>query len=69
VVCRSRPRADHGILGEPLDEWGQTPGLPLPQQLNGTQCCWESALADSLHQRRQLNVQVPYTVPVNTQYQ
>jgi len=52
------------------DRAGQNTGLPLPQQLNGTQVLLGNQPLPILYTSAgQLNVQVPYTVPVNTQYQ
>jgi uncharacterized protein (TIGR03437 family) len=52
------------------DGVGQSKGLPLPQQLNGTQVLLGNQPLPILYTSTgQLNVQVPYTVPVNTQYQ
>jgi uncharacterized protein (TIGR03437 family) len=52
------------------DGVGQNTGLPLPQQLNGTQVLLGNQPLPILYTSAgQLNVQVPYTVPVNTQYQ
>ena len=52
------------------DGEGQSGGFPLPQQLNGTQVfLGDTAGADLYTSTGQLNVQVPYGVPVNTQYQ
>jgi uncharacterized protein (TIGR03437 family) len=52
------------------DGVGQSNGLPLPQQLNGTQVLLGNQPLPILYTSTgQLNVQVPYTVPVNTQYQ
>ena len=52
------------------DGVGQNTGLPLPQQLNGTQVLLGNQPLPILYTSTgQLNVQVPYTVPVNTQYQ
>ncbi len=49
---------------------GQSNESPLPQQLNGTQVLLgDKALPILYTSAGQLNVQVPYTVPVNTQYQ
>jgi adhesin/invasin len=52
------------------DGVGQNTGLPLPQQLNGTQVLLGNQPLPILYTSTgQLNVQVPYGVPVNTQYQ
>jgi uncharacterized protein (TIGR03437 family) len=52
------------------DGAGQSQGLPLPQQLNGTQVLLGNQPLPILYTSAgQLNVQVPYGVPVNTQYQ
>jgi len=52
------------------DGVGQSSGLPLPQQLNGTQVLLGNQPLPILYTNPgQLNVQVPYGVPVNTQYQ
>jgi uncharacterized protein (TIGR03437 family) len=52
------------------DGVGQSSGLPLPQQLNGTQVLLGNQQLPILYTNpTQLNVQVPYGVPVNTQYQ
>ncbi|HEV3201474.1 MAG TPA: hypothetical protein VGZ73_26425 [Bryobacteraceae bacterium] len=52
------------------DSTGQSSALPLPQQLNGTQVLLGNQLLPILYTSSgQLNVQVPYAVPVNTQYQ
>jgi uncharacterized protein (TIGR03437 family) len=52
------------------DGVGQSKGLPLPQQLNGTQVLLGNQPLPILYTSAgQLNVQVPYGVPVNTQYQ
>jgi uncharacterized protein (TIGR03437 family) len=52
------------------DGVGQSKGLPLPQQLNGTQVLLGNQALPILYTSTgQLNVQVPYGVPVNTQYQ
>ncbi len=52
------------------DGAGQSQGLPLPQQLNGTQVLLGNQPLPILYTSTgQLNVQVPYGVPVNTQYQ
>ncbi len=52
------------------DSAGQSSGLPLPQQLNGTQVLLGNQPLPILYTSSgQLNVQVPYGVPVNTQYQ
>jgi uncharacterized protein (TIGR03437 family) len=49
---------------------GQSNGLPLPQQLNGAQVLLGNQPLPILYTSAgQLNVQVPYGVPVNTQYQ
>jgi trimeric autotransporter adhesin len=48
----------------------QTPSLPFPQQVNGTQVLLGNQPLPFLYvSPGQLNVQVPYTAPVNTQYQ
>jgi uncharacterized protein (TIGR03437 family) len=59
------------IYGSNLsDSTGPGSGLPLPQQLNGTQVLLGNQPLPILYTSSgQLNVQVPYTVPVNTQYQ
>jgi uncharacterized protein (TIGR03437 family) len=59
------------IYGQNLaDTSGPGTGLPLPQQLNGTQVLLGAQLLPILYAGpSQLNVQVPYNVPVNTQYQ
>jgi uncharacterized protein (TIGR03437 family) len=59
------------IYGQNLaDTSGQSSGLPLPQQLNGTQVLLgNQPLPILFTDPGQLNVQVPYGVPVNTQYQ
>jgi uncharacterized protein (TIGR03437 family) len=45
-------------------------GLPLPKQFNGTQVLLGNQSLPILYtSEKQLNVQVPYAVPVNTQYQ
>jgi uncharacterized protein (TIGR03437 family) len=52
------------------DGAGQSNGLPLPEQLNGTKAFLGDKTLPILYTSTgQLNVQVPYTVPVNTQYQ
>src|ERR1035437_9880379 len=52
------------------DGVGQSNGLPLPQQLNGAQVLLGNQPLPILYTSTgQMNVQVPYTVPVNTQYQ
>jgi uncharacterized protein (TIGR03437 family) len=52
------------------DGVGQSNGLPLPQQLNGAQVLLGNQPLPILYTSTgQLNVQVPYGVPVNTQYQ
>ena len=52
------------------DGVGQSKALPLPQQLNGTQVFLGNQPLPILYTSTgQLNVQVPYMVPVNTQYQ
>jgi uncharacterized protein (TIGR03437 family) len=52
------------------DGVGQSNGLPYPQQLNGAQVLLGNQPLPILYTSTgQLNVQVPYTVPVNTQYQ
>jgi uncharacterized protein (TIGR03437 family) len=52
------------------DAVGQNTGLPLPQQLNGTQVLLGNQPLPILYTSTgQLNVQVPFTAPVNTQYQ
>jgi uncharacterized protein (TIGR03437 family) len=52
------------------DGVGQNNGMPLPQQLNGTQVLLGNQPLPILYTSTgQLNVQVPYAVPVNTQYQ
>jgi adhesin/invasin len=52
------------------DGVGQNNGMPLPQQLNGTQVLLGNQPLPILYTSSgQLNVQVPYGVPVNTQYQ
>src|ERR1035437_10021191 len=52
------------------DGVGQSNGLPLPEQLSGTQAfLGDKPLPILYTSTGQLNVQVPYTVPVNTQYQ
>lgn len=49
---------------------GQNMGLPLPVQLSGTQVLLGNQSLPILYTSTgQLNVQVPYGVPVNTQYQ
>jgi uncharacterized protein (TIGR03437 family) len=51
------------------DGVGQSNGLPLPQQLNGTQVLLGNQPLPILYTSTgQMNVQVPYGVPVNTQY-
>jgi uncharacterized protein (TIGR03437 family) len=59
------------IYGQNLaDGVGQSSSLPLPQQLNGTEVLLGDQLLPILYANPgQLNVQVPYGVPVNTQYQ
>ena len=59
------------IYGQNLaDGVGQSSGLPLPQQLNGTQVMLGNLTLPILYTNPGLlNVQVPYGVPVNTQYQ
>jgi uncharacterized protein (TIGR03437 family) len=59
------------IYGQNLaDGVGQSNGLPLPEQLNGTQVLLGNQRLPILYTNPgQLNVQVPYGVPVNTQYQ
>jgi uncharacterized protein (TIGR03437 family) len=59
------------IYGQNLAEGsGPSSGLPLPQQLNGTQVLLGDQPLPILYTNPlQLNVQVPYGVPVNTQYQ
>ena len=52
------------------DGVGQSKSLPLPQQLDGTQVLLGNQPLPILYTSTgQLNVQVPYGVPVNTQYQ
>jgi uncharacterized protein (TIGR03437 family) len=52
------------------DGVGQSKNLPLPQQLDGTQVLLGNQPLPILYTSAgQLNVQVPYGVPVNTQYQ
>jgi uncharacterized protein (TIGR03437 family) len=52
------------------DSAGQNSGLPLPPQLNGTQVLLGDQPLPILYTSTgQLNVQVPYTVPVDTPYQ
>jgi uncharacterized protein (TIGR03437 family) len=52
------------------DGVGQSKDLPLPQQLNGAQVLLGNQPLPILYTSTgQMNVQVPYTVPVNTQYQ
>jgi uncharacterized protein (TIGR03437 family) len=52
------------------DAVGQSNALPLPQQLDGTQVFLGNQPLPILYTSTgQLNVQVPYGVPVNTQYQ
>jgi adhesin/invasin len=49
---------------------GQGTSFPLPQQLNGTQVLLGDTPLPILYTSTgQLNVQVPYTTPVDTQYQ
>jgi len=59
------------IYGENLaDGNGGAGSLPLPQELNGAQVLLGDQRLPILYTTTgQLNVQVPYTVPVNTQYQ
>ncbi|HLK66507.1 MAG TPA: IPT/TIG domain-containing protein [Bryobacteraceae bacterium] len=59
------------IYGQNLaDGAGQSNGVPLPDQLNGTQVSLGNQALPILYANPgQLNVQVPYGVPVNTQYQ
>jgi uncharacterized protein (TIGR03437 family) len=59
------------IYGQNLsDGVGQSSDLPLPQQLNGAQVLLGDQLLPILYTNPgQLNVQVPYGVPVNTPYQ
>jgi uncharacterized protein (TIGR03437 family) len=59
------------IYGQNLaDGSGPSSGLPLPDQLNGTQVLLGNQPIPILYTSPgQLNVQVPYGVPVNTQYQ
>src|SRR6185369_1898927 len=59
------------IYGENLaDLSGSSSGLPLPQQLNGAQVLLGNQPLPILYTSpKQLNVQVPYGVPSNTQYQ
>jgi uncharacterized protein (TIGR03437 family) len=48
---------------------GQSNGLPLPRELNGTQVLLGNQPSPTLYTSEgQMNVQVPYTVPVNTQF-
>jgi uncharacterized protein (TIGR03437 family) len=52
------------------DAGGQTTGLPLPAQLNGTQVfLGDQPLPILYTSEGQLNVQVPYGIPINGQYQ
>jgi uncharacterized protein (TIGR03437 family) len=52
------------------DASGRSGGLPLPDQLNGSQVLLGNQPMPILYTSPgQLNVQVPYGVPVNTQYQ
>jgi uncharacterized protein (TIGR03437 family) len=52
------------------DSAGSSPGLPLSHQLNGTQVfLGNQPLPILFTSAGQVNVQVPYGVPVNTQYQ
>lgn len=52
------------------DAAGQSPGVPLPQTLNGTQVRIGDQLLPILYTNSgQLNVQVPFGLPVNTQIQ
>jgi uncharacterized protein (TIGR03437 family) len=47
----------------------QSNGLPLPRELNGTQVLLGNQPSPTLYTSEgQMNVQVPYTVPVNTQF-
>jgi uncharacterized protein (TIGR03437 family) len=59
------------VYGQDLAEsMGVSSGLPLPEQLNGAQVLLGDQLLPILYTSSdQLNVQVPYGVPVNTQYQ
>ncbi len=59
------------VYGQNLaDAAGQSTGLPLPEQLNGTQVLLGNQTLPILYTAPGLlNVQVPYGVPVNTQYQ
>src|ERR1017187_7972023 len=59
------------IYGQNLsDSTGPSSGSPLPLQLNGTQVQLGDLLLPILYTDPGfLNVQVPYGVPVNTQYQ
>jgi uncharacterized protein (TIGR03437 family) len=59
------------IYGTNLAEGsGQAAGLPLPQQLNGTQVKIGDRVVPLLYTSTgQMNVQVPFDAPVNTQYQ
>ncbi|HLK67398.1 MAG TPA: hypothetical protein VKU19_28375 [Bryobacteraceae bacterium] len=73
-----------GVVGAPISPGGlisiygqnladgasQSNGLPLPEQLNGTQVLLGDQPLPILYANPvQVNVQVPYGVPVNTQYQ
>lgn len=59
------------IYGQNLsDSAGSSGGLPLPQQSNGTQVLLGNQPLPILYTNQgQFNVQVPYGVPSNTQYQ
>src|SRR5579871_146736 len=59
------------IYGENLaDAAGLSNGVPLPNQLNGTEVLSGNLLLPIIYAGpKQLNVQVPYGVPVNTLYQ
>jgi adhesin/invasin len=59
------------IYGNNLaDQTGQTSGVPLPQQINGTQLLLGSEAAPLLYASSgQINIQVPYDLPVNSQFQ
>ena len=58
------------IYGQNLSDNSGQGTLPLPQQLNGTQALMGNQPLPILYTSTgQLNVQVPYGVPVNTTYQ
>lgn len=67
------PIAPGGLItlyGLNLADQSGPSGLPLPKQFNGTQVLLGIQSLPILYtSEKQLNVQVPYAVPVNTQYQ